>query len=131
LVCRTKKNLATLGSSDNPWSCRFIAGGIYLLRIATCGRKGSVRGGSGLFFGPGLGSGMVTRLDDCLRWAVFWENDKSKQLFGGNSFPQLRLSITFGNKWIGIHYGRFFHKLIWSPWAHTQGSHFLDLEIFT
>jgi hypothetical protein len=24
--------------------------------------------------------------------------------------------INFNKKWVGLHLGRFFHKLIWSPW---------------
>jgi hypothetical protein len=27
-----------------------------------------------------------------------------------------RLCIKFDKKWVGLHFGRFFHKPIWSPW---------------
>jgi hypothetical protein len=33
------------------------------------------------------------------------------------------LRINFGKKWIGSHFGRLFHKLIWSPWSVREGSH--------
>jgi hypothetical protein len=31
-------------------------------------------------------------------------------------FTTYRLSINFGKEWVGPHFGRFFHKRIWSPW---------------
>jgi hypothetical protein len=55
-------------------------------------------------------------------WAVifFW------QFFNKyRSIPNIRLlfntiikflCIILDEKWIGLHFGRFFHKLIWSPW---------------
>jgi hypothetical protein len=30
-------------------------------------------------------------------------------------FPKYRLCINFDKKWVGQHFERFFHKLIWSP----------------
>jgi hypothetical protein len=33
----------------------------------------------------------------------------------GLLFPQYKLRVDFSKKWVGIHFGRLFHKLIWSP----------------
>jgi hypothetical protein len=41
---------------------------------------------------------------------------KAAQSFGP-FFPHFRLYIRFGKKRLGLHFGRFFHKLIWSPWS--------------
>jgi hypothetical protein len=30
-------------------------------------------------------------------------------------FPYVSFSIHFDKKWVGLHFGRFFRKLIWSP----------------
>jgi hypothetical protein len=32
-------------------------------------------------------------------------------------FPTYRLCINFDKKWVGLHFGRFFHELIWPPWS--------------
>jgi hypothetical protein len=32
-------------------------------------------------------------------------------------FPLSRLRINTVQKWVGLHFGRFFHELIRSPWA--------------
>jgi hypothetical protein len=41
---------------------------------------------------------------------------KVSHIFGATLSPQLGYALqTFGNKWIGLHFGRFFHGLIWSP----------------
>jgi hypothetical protein len=56
-------------------------------------------------------------------WAIgyfvqFSGNCKSSPyIFWGYSFPQLRFDIKFGKKWIGLHFGRIFRKLPWSPCA--------------
>jgi hypothetical protein len=54
--------------------------------------------------------------------------------FGGYFVQQLSLFINLDTKWVGLHFGRIFHKLIWSPWlgplkmwwalAHTKNIHF-------
>jgi hypothetical protein len=40
----------------------------------------------------------------------------SKERKMGNFFPLYKLCIIFGQKLVRLHFGRFFHKLIWSPW---------------
>jgi hypothetical protein len=59
-------------------------------------------------------------LDDCFLWTVSCKVQKLLA-FLGHSFPQLRLYINFGREWIGLHFGRIFHKLIWSPWRGWKG----------
>jgi hypothetical protein len=34
----------------------------------------------------------------------------------GYFIPWLSLSIELDKSWVGLHFGRFFNKLIWSPW---------------
>jgi hypothetical protein len=36
--------------------------------------------------------------------------------YSGLLFPRWKLCISVEQKWTGLHFGRFFHKLIWSPW---------------
>jgi hypothetical protein len=60
----------------------------------------------------------------------------------GYFFPWISFSIHFDKKWVGLHFGRFFRKLIWSPcfqfaFAHlhrqthsSNTSQFLDLLFF-
>jgi hypothetical protein len=41
--------------------------------------------------------------------------------------------MNFDKKWIGLNLGRFFHKLIWSPWSPTSKNYqnarfFLDVH---
>jgi hypothetical protein len=36
--------------------------------------------------------------------------------FLGLLFPRYQLCINFDKKWVGLHFGRLFHKLIRSPW---------------
>jgi hypothetical protein len=50
---------------------------------------------------------------------TLWQNKITElaQLFGGYFFPKYRLSINFDKKLIGLRFGRFFQKLIWSPWC--------------
>jgi hypothetical protein len=33
----------------------------------------------------------------------------------GYFYPRLISSINFDKKWLGLHFGRFFHEQIWSP----------------
>jgi hypothetical protein len=47
-------------------------------------------------------------LGDCFLWTVSWN------CILCHSFPQLRFRINFGKKWIGLHFGRIFHRLFWS-----------------
>jgi hypothetical protein len=73
-------------------------------------------------------------LVDCFLWAYFWkwhmyvQGDQTPNewlLTLSNYFkiaeianvlgPLLRLCINFDQKCLGLHFGRFFHKLIWSP----------------
>jgi hypothetical protein len=43
------------------------------------------------------------------------------------SFPQQKLCISCGKKWYGLlHFGRFFHKLIWCLWQQQDCQIFLD-----
>jgi hypothetical protein len=47
------------------------------------------------------------QLDDCLLWATI-ENYSSTE--------GVKLCINFDKKMVGLHFGRFFQKRIWSPW---------------
>jgi hypothetical protein len=47
--------------------------------------------------------------------AVFLENFRSNPNFG-TFFTTEKACIHFDTKCVGIHFGRFFHKRIWSPW---------------
>jgi hypothetical protein len=61
----------------------------------------------------------VTRLDEflptCLLGAAFLITKVVYIL--DYFFPRLRLYNNFNDKWVGLHFGRFFHKLIWSSVA--------------
>jgi hypothetical protein len=37
--------------------------------------------------------------------------------FWATIFPEYRLCINFATKLVGLHFGLFFHNLIWSPWS--------------
>jgi hypothetical protein len=37
-------------------------------------------------------------------------------LAGGAVFSSVKVMHNFWQKWVGPHFGRFHHKLIWSPW---------------
>jgi hypothetical protein len=50
----------------------------------------------------------------------FLKNTELAKIFG-YFFPQISLCINFGKKWHGLHFGRFFLKLIWSPWGQGGG----------
>jgi hypothetical protein len=51
-------------------------------------------------------------LGNCFLWAVFFNCKSSPQIWV--LFPRLRLGINFDKKIVGLHFGRIFHKLIWS-----------------
>jgi hypothetical protein len=46
----------------------------------------------------------------------FLKITKSRTNCWGFSFARLKLCLHFCKKWVGRHFGRFFHKLIWSAW---------------
>jgi hypothetical protein len=54
-------------------------------------------------------------MGDCLFCAVTWKLQKHPT-FLGYFIPRLSFWINFDKKWVGLHLGWFFHKLIWSPW---------------
>jgi hypothetical protein len=58
------------------------------------------------------------QIDYCLLWTVFLKITKVVGYLCnfGLLFPQLRLCINFDKKGAGLHFGRFFNKLVWSPW---------------
>jgi hypothetical protein len=62
----------------------------------------------------------VTRLGEFLPFVrlfslgSFWEITEVAQIYGV-LFPQVKLCINFDKKMFGLHFGRLFHKLIWSP----------------
>jgi hypothetical protein len=43
-------------------------------------------------------------------------NYRSSPTFWAALFPRYKWCIFFDKKWIWLHFGTFFHKLIWSPW---------------
>jgi hypothetical protein len=67
----------------------------------------------------------VTRLGDCspigllITLGSFLENYRSKLL--GYFFPRQQLCINIGKHLVGLHFGRFFYKLHWSPWWRQRG----------
>jgi hypothetical protein len=53
-------------------------------------------------------------------WAIvyyghFFENSRSSPKVVGYFFPRLRILLNFSLKRVGLLFGQFFHKLIWSP----------------
>jgi hypothetical protein len=60
-----------------------------------------------------------------LPWAiVFYEHFFKLQMQHtniGRPFPRLRLWIHFAKRCVGLHFGWFFHKRIWSPWTGWMG----------
>jgi hypothetical protein len=55
------------------------------------------------------------QLGDCLLWSSVLKITEVAQSVG-LLFPRLRF---VDKKWVGLHFGQFFHKLIWSPWKQT------------
>jgi hypothetical protein len=54
-------------------------------------------------------------------WAFvnFWKflvNYRSSSYFGATCFHGEGYALTLPKKWVELRFGRFFHKLIWSPW---------------
>jgi hypothetical protein len=59
----------------------------------------------------------VAPMGDCLLWVVFinYAQRSSPSVCFMYCFPKHSLCNNFGKKWVGLHFGRFFPKLIWSP----------------
>jgi hypothetical protein len=55
-------------------------------------------------------------LDDCLLWAVLWLWRKKTKIWPIFFHFLGYVHSNFGKKWVGIHFGRYFSKLIWSPY---------------
>jgi hypothetical protein len=51
-----------------------------------------------------------------LLWAASWKWQKYPTYLGC-CILWISFSINFDKKSVGLHFGRFFHKLIWSPWT--------------
>jgi hypothetical protein len=71
-------------------------------------------------------------MGDCLLWAVAWK--LQRPTFLGHFVQWLSLSNTFDGKWVGLHFGRIFHKLIWSPCFRDRfvlSSKILDVPLLT
>jgi hypothetical protein len=43
-------------------------------------------------------------------------NYGNSPVYLGYFFPRQKLCFKFGKKRLGLHFGRLFHKRIWSPW---------------
>jgi hypothetical protein len=54
-------------------------------------------------------------LGDCLLRLVFLKITKIAQIVG-LLYKWLQLYIIFDKNMVGLHFGRLFYKLIWSPW---------------
>jgi hypothetical protein len=55
-------------------------------------------------------------LGDCFLWAVF-ENCKILQNFGVTFARSKSWALVLAQNGFGLYFGRFFRKLIWSPWS--------------
>jgi hypothetical protein len=86
-----------------------------------CGEIGSLGGNLDTCWGGGHSTLQKNSVDQIGRnwvivfWAVF-ENYKRRQnfwpaYFHGTSY----VCIKFDKKWVGLHFGQYFQKLIWSP----------------
>jgi hypothetical protein len=53
---------------------------------------------------------------DCLFWAVFFNYRSSSKLFNYFFHGKSYVQINFDEKWVGLNFGRFFHKLVSSSW---------------
>jgi hypothetical protein len=70
------------------------------------------------------------RLGDFFLWA-FFENCRSSQKMLGYSFLRKTLCISFVEKWLWVHFGRFLPKRIWSLWLATASRSQLDRKPIT
>jgi hypothetical protein len=51
-----------------------------------------------------------------------WENFRSRIMFAGALSHGCALILT--KKWVGLHFGQYFRKLIWSPWLRCTAAFF-------
>jgi hypothetical protein len=52
-------------------------------------------------------------------WAVFEKITEVEKIFI-YFFLQHKLTFNFDKNWVGLHFGRTCHKLIWSPWLESK-----------
>jgi hypothetical protein len=54
----------------------------------------------------------------------YFENNKSNQIFLLLlATAKIKyLHITFDKEWVGLHFGRFFHRHFWSPWSGSEST---------
>jgi hypothetical protein len=58
-------------------------------------------------------------LGGCLLLAVFQKLQKKGKILD-YFLPDIPVTYLFWQQWIGLHFGRLFHKHIWSPWLIAQ-----------
>jgi hypothetical protein len=58
-------------------------------------------------------------MGESLLWAVIGKLQKYHTFFGF-FIPTFGLIINFDKTCVGLHFGSFFHKLLWSPWSHVS-----------
>jgi hypothetical protein len=54
-------------------------------------------------------------LGDCFTLGGFLKIAQVAQNFLDTFFARYKLRFNFGKTWVGLHFGRFFRKLIWTP----------------
>jgi hypothetical protein len=58
----------------------------------------------------------LRRLGYRLFWGQFFENFRRSPTFWSANFHGKKYVLLLTKKWVGLHFGQCFHKLIWSPW---------------
>jgi hypothetical protein len=61
----------------------------------------------------------IAPLGDCLIMEVFLKLTEVAHIFG-TLFAWLRFCLDLDKKMVGLHFRRFFHKRIWSPWLYIS-----------
>jgi hypothetical protein len=60
----------------------------------------------------------IRTIGDCLLLA-FFENYRTSPQLCATFFLSIDYVLILAKKWVGLHFRRFFHKLIWSPCLQT------------
>jgi hypothetical protein len=53
------------------------------------------------------------------RFGILYQEKSGNPDFRASVFHGENYSLILTKKWVGLHFGRFFHKLIWSPSGQT------------
>jgi hypothetical protein len=60
----------------------------------------------------------------------FIENNRSSAKYWATFFQQYQSCINLDQKWVGLHFGRLFHKLVWSRCSRAASMWHSDVGLF-